>query len=39
MIKTIVRSGGSWPPSKDEKTNKYIQAFATFVMSIDFQTL
>jgi len=39
MIKTIVCSGGSWPPAKDEMTNKYIQAFASFVKSIDFQTL
>jgi len=39
MIKTIVCSGGSWPPSKEELTNKYIQAFATFIKSIDFQTL
>jgi len=39
MIKTIVCSGGSWPPPKDELTYKYIQVFATFVKSIDFQTL
>jgi len=39
MIKTIVCSGGSWPPPKDELTNKYLQAFAPFVKSIDFQTL
>lgn len=39
MIKTIVCSGGSWPPPKDELTNKYIQTFATFVKSTDFQTL
>jgi len=39
LIKTIVCSGGSWSPPKDELTNKYIQAFATFVKSIDFQTL
>jgi len=39
MIKTIVCSGGSWPPPKEELTNKYIQAFATFIKSIDFQTL
>ena len=39
MIKTIVCSVGSWPPPKEELTNKYIQTFATFIKSIDFQTL
>jgi len=39
LIKTIVCSGGSWPLPKNELTNKYIQAFATFVKSTDFQTL
>jgi len=37
MIKKIVDSGGSWPPAKDELTTKYLQAFSTFVKSIDFQ--
>ena len=39
LLKTIMCSGGSWPTPKDELTNKYIQVFATFVKSIDFQTL
>ena len=39
IIKTIVCSGGSWPLPKEELRNKYIQTYATFIKSIDFQTL
>ena len=39
MIKKIVDSRGSWLPTKDELTTKYLQAFSIFVKSIDFQKL
>ena len=39
LIKQIMVSGGSWPPTKDELITKYLKAFLSFVKSIDFQKL
>jgi hypothetical protein len=39
LIKHIMVSGGSWPPTKDELVTKYLKAFLSFVKSIAFQKL
>jgi hypothetical protein len=39
LIKKVVLSGGSWPPTNDELVTKYLYAFTEFIKSIDFQKL
>jgi hypothetical protein len=36
MVHTIKMSGGTWPISNEELIAKYLEAFTTFINSIDF---
>jgi hypothetical protein len=39
LMKQVALSGGTWPPTKEELTSKYLKAFTRFVKLIDFENL
>jgi hypothetical protein len=39
IFKHIMIRGGDWPPAHDELLTTYLNAFTSFIKSIDFQTL
>ena len=39
LMKQVALSGGTWPPTKEEMTTKYLKVFTRFVKLIDFKNL